>query len=81
MEMAAIGATPEGGNNRPALSALDGQARSLLAQWGTDVGLAVTTDRLGNMALRRDGRDPGRKPVLIGSHLDTKPTGGKFDGP
>jgi N-carbamoyl-L-amino-acid hydrolase len=81
MDMAAIGATPGGGNNRPALSALDGQARALLARWGAQIGLAVTTDRLGNMALRRDGRDPGRKPVLVGSHLDTQPTGGKFDGP
>ncbi len=60
---------------------MDGEARALLAQWGSAAGLVVTTDRLGNMALRRDGRDPGRKPVLIGSHLDTQPTGGKFDGP
>ncbi len=45
-----------------------------------EIGLAVTTDRLGNMALRRDGRDAGRKPVLVGSHLDTQPTAGKFDG-
>jgi N-carbamoyl-L-amino-acid hydrolase len=81
MAMAAIGATPEGGNNRPALSALDGQARALLAEWGRAIGLAVATDRLGNMALRREGRDPARKPVLVGSHLDTQPTGGKFDGP
>lgn len=81
MAMAAIGATPEGGNNRPALSALDGKARMLLAEWGRAIGLAVTTDRLGNMALRREGRDPSRKPVLVGSHLDTQPTGGKFDGP
>ncbi|MDB5374516.1 MAG: Zn-dependent hydrolase, partial [Belnapia sp.] len=81
MAMAAIGATPEGGNNRPALSALDGQARALLAEWGRAIGLAVTTDRLGNMALRREGRDPARQPVLVGSHLDTQPTGGKFDGP
>jgi N-carbamoyl-L-amino-acid hydrolase len=81
MDMAAIGATPDGGNNRPALSALDGQARALLAHWGAEIGLVVTTDRLGNMALRRDGRVPGRRPVLVGSHLDTQPTGGKFDGP
>ena len=81
MAMAGIGATPEGGNNRPALSKLDGQARALLAQWGADIGLTLTVDRLGNMALRRDGRDPGRQPVLVGSHLDTQPTGGKFDGP
>lgn len=81
MEMAAIGPIPGGGNNRPALSALDGEARHLLARWGAEIGLTLTVDRLGNMALRREGRDPGRKPVLVGSHLDTQPTGGKFDGP
>lgn len=81
MAMAAIGATPEGGNNRPALSALDGKARTMLAEWGRAIGLTVRTDRLGNMALTRPGRDPARKSVLVGSHLDTQPTGGKFDGP
>ncbi|MCO6416427.1 allantoate amidohydrolase [Siccirubricoccus sp. KC 17139] len=81
MAMARIGATPEGGNNRPALSALDGEARALLARWGQEIGLTLSVDRLGNMALRREGRDPARKPVLVGSHLDTQPTGGKFDGP
>jgi N-carbamoyl-L-amino-acid hydrolase len=81
MEMARVGATPEGGNNRPALSALDGEARALLAHWGQEIGLTLSVDRLGNMALRREGRDPSRPPVLIGSHLDTQPTGGKFDGP
>ncbi|RVT96079.1 hydantoinase/carbamoylase family amidase [Rhodovarius crocodyli] len=81
MAMARIGATPEGGNNRPALSALDGQARQLLADWGREIGLTLSVDRLGNMALRAEGRDPSRPPVLIGSHLDTQPTGGKFDGP
>ncbi|MDB5414401.1 MAG: N-carbamoyl-L-amino-acid hydrolase [Rubritepida sp.] len=81
MELAEIGPIPGGGNNRQALSALDGQARTLLKRWGEEIGLAVTTDRLGNMALRREGRDPTRKPILVGSHLDTQPTGGKFDGP
>jgi N-carbamoyl-L-amino-acid hydrolase len=81
MEMAKIGPIPGGGNNRPALSKLDGEARTLLAKWGEEIGLTVTTDRLGNMALRREGRDPARKPVLVGSHLDTQPSGGKFDGP
>lgn len=81
MAMARIGATPEGGNNRPALSALDGEARRTLAEWGARIGLTLVVDRLGNMALRREGADPTRKPVLIGSHLDTQPTGGKFDGP
>jgi beta-ureidopropionase / N-carbamoyl-L-amino-acid hydrolase len=81
MRMAEIGATPGGGNDRPALSALDGQARDLLARWGGSIGLTVSSDRLGNMRLRREGRDPSLKPVLVGSHLDTQPTGGKFDGP
>ncbi|MDO9707924.1 allantoate amidohydrolase [Paracraurococcus lichenis] len=81
MAMARIGATPEGGCNRPALSAVDGEARALLAQWGREIGLTLSVDRLGNMALRREGRDPGRRPVLVGSHLDTQPSGGKFDGP
>ncbi|WP_043836564.1 Zn-dependent hydrolase [Muricoccus aerilatus] len=80
MEMARIGATPKGGCNRQALTALDGEGRALLARWGAEVGLALTTDRLGNMALLRPGRDASRRPVAIGSHLDTQPTGGKFDG-
>ncbi len=81
MALAQIGATPGGGNNRPALSALDSQARHLLVQWGRAAGLTLKVDRFGNMALRREGRDPARPPVLVGSHLDTQPTGGKFDGP
>jgi N-carbamoyl-L-amino-acid hydrolase len=81
MALAQIGATPGGGNNRPALSALDSQARHLLVQWGQAAGLTLKVDRFGNMALRREGRDPARPPVLVGSHLDTQPTGGKFDGP
>ncbi len=81
MRMAAVGATAQGGCNRPALSRLDNEARTLLSRWGAAIGLQVTTDRLGNMRLRREGRDVGRKPVLVGSHLDTQPTGGKFDGP
>jgi N-carbamoyl-L-amino-acid hydrolase len=80
MAMAAIGATPGGGCNRPALSALDAEARALLARWGQAIGLTLSVDRLGNMALRREGRDPTRPPVLVGSHLDTQPSGGKFDG-
>ncbi|MBX9702413.1 MAG: hydantoinase/carbamoylase family amidase [Acetobacteraceae bacterium] len=81
MEMARIGATPAGGCNRPALSVEDSDARHLLARWGQAIGLTLSVDRLGNMALRREGRDPARPPVLVGSHLDTQPSGGKFDGP
>ncbi len=80
MEMARIGATPKGGCNRQTLTPLDAEGRALLARWGREVGLTLATDRLGNMALLRPGRDPSRRPVAIGSHLDTQPTGGKFDG-
>jgi beta-ureidopropionase / N-carbamoyl-L-amino-acid hydrolase len=80
MEMARIGALPNGGCDRQALSDLDGEARHLLRRWGESIGLALSVDRLGNMVFRREGRDPSRPPVAIGSHLDTQPTGGKFDG-
>ena len=80
MEFAAIGATAKGGCNRQALSDLDGQARALLARQAEAVGATLTLDRVGNMVLTRAGRDTSRKPVAIGSHLDTQPTGGKFDG-
>ncbi len=80
MEMARIGATPKGGCNRQALTDLDGEARHLLRRWCEALGLAMTVDRVGNMAFRREGTDPARRPVAIGSHLDTQPTGGRFDG-
>ncbi|WP_270938074.1 Zn-dependent hydrolase [Falsiroseomonas oryzae] len=80
MEYARIGATPKGGCNRQTLTDLDGQARDLLRRQAEAAGATLTLDRLGNMALTRPGRDPSRKPVAIGSHLDTQPTGGKFDG-
>ncbi|MDJ0387304.1 Zn-dependent hydrolase [Roseomonas sp. E05] len=80
MEMAKIGATSKGGCNRQTLTDLDGQARALLQEWGEALGCTVTVDRIGNMVLRREGRDPSRPAVAIGSHLDTQPTGGKFDG-
>ena len=81
MEMARIGATPKGGCNRQTLTDLDGEGRHLLRSWAKGCGLAMAVDRVGNMVFRREGRDPARKPVAIGSHLDTQPTGGKFDGP
>lgn len=80
MDMASIGATPAGGCNRQALTDLDGQARHKLAAWGKALGLALRVDRLGNMVLTRPGADASRAPVAMGSHLDTQPTGGKFDG-
>jgi N-carbamoyl-L-amino-acid hydrolase len=80
MEMARIGATPKGGCNRQTLTELDGAGRALLRRWAEDAGCTLSLDRVGNMALRREGRDPSRPAVAIGSHLDTQPTGGKFDG-
>ena len=80
MEMAQIGATPKGGVRRLALSDVDRQGRALFRRWCEEAGLAVRVDALGNMFARREGRDPSRLPVLFGSHLDSQPSGGKFDG-
>jgi N-carbamoyl-L-amino-acid hydrolase len=80
MEFAAIGATAKGGCNRQTLTDLDGQGRALLQRQAEAAGATLTLDRLGNMMLVRPGRDAVRRPVAIGSHLDTQPTGGKFDG-
>ena len=80
MEIAQIGGTAKGGCNRQTLTDLDGQGRALFQRWGEAVGLTLTVDRVGNMVFRRPGRDPSRKAIAIGSHLDTQPTGGKFDG-
>lgn len=80
MEIAVIGGTARGGCNRQALTDLDGEARALLRRWGIAAGLTLAVDRVGNMVFTRPGRDPRRKPIAIGSHLDTQPTGGKFDG-
>jgi N-carbamoyl-L-amino-acid hydrolase len=81
MDMAAIGATPEGGNCRLALSAEDAAARALLLRWCEELGLHHEQDAIGNMFLRRDGTEPTAGAVAFGSHLDTVPTGGRFDGP
>ncbi|MCX7932734.1 MAG: Zn-dependent hydrolase, partial [Rhodovarius sp.] len=80
MAMARIGATPKGGVKRLTLTDTDRQARDLFRNWCEAAGLAVRVDEVGNIFARREGRDPGRPPVLIGSHLDSQPTGGKFDG-
>ncbi|GGC42059.1 Zn-dependent hydrolase [Siccirubricoccus deserti] len=80
MEMARIGGTAKGGSNRQTLTDADAEGRALFRRWGEACGLALSVDRLGNMVFRREGRDPSRAPVAIGSHLDTQPTGGKFDG-
>jgi N-carbamoyl-L-amino-acid hydrolase len=80
MDYARIGATAKGGCNRQTLTDLDGEARALLQRQAEAAGATLSLDRLGNMVLTRPGRDPSRKPIAIGSHLDTQPTGGKFDG-
>jgi N-carbamoyl-L-amino-acid hydrolase len=80
MEVARIGATEKGGSCRLALTDLDRSARDLFVRWCAEAGCTVTVDRMGNIFARRPGRDPGLPPVATGSHLDTQPTGGKFDG-
>ena len=79
MQMAKIGATDKGGVCRLALTDLDKESRELLTQWATDEGCTLLVDPMGNMFFRRPGKTNG-KPVGSGSHLDTQPTGGKFDG-
>ncbi|UVW29626.1 Zn-dependent hydrolase [Massilia sp. H6] len=80
MDLAAIGATAKGGVKRLALTDLDRQGRDLVVQWARDAGLAITVDQIGNVFMRRAGRNPALPPIVTGSHVDTQPTGGKFDG-
>lgn len=80
MELARIGATPKGGVCRQALTDLDRQGRDLVVRWAREAGLSVTVDRIGNGFLRRSGLDDSLPPIVTGSHIDTQPTGGKFDG-
>lgn len=80
MEMARIGATPGGGVGRIALTELDRQARDLFVEWCEACGCSVRVDRMGNIFARRQGSDASRAPVMTGSHLDTQPLGGRFDG-
>jgi N-carbamoyl-L-amino-acid hydrolase len=80
MELARIGATPKGGVKRLALTDLDKQGRDLVVAWGKEAGLSITVDMIGNVFMRREGTNPALPPVVSGSHIDTQPTGGKFDG-
>jgi N-carbamoyl-L-amino-acid hydrolase len=80
MEMAKVGATSAGGCNRQALSELDMQGRALLKGWAEAAGCEARVDAIGNLFLRRAGKNPQLPVVMTGSHLDTQPTGGKFDG-
>ena len=80
MRMGAIGSVEETGVDRPCLSPGDREARRLLIGWAEAVGAAVSVDAAGNLWLRREGTQPGAAPVLTGSHMDTQPRGGRFDG-
>jgi N-carbamoyl-L-amino-acid hydrolase len=79
-DMAKLGGTAKGGVNRQALSPEDAAARNLLASWAKQRGFAVFTDAIGNLFVRREGREPTATPVMSGSHMDSQPTGGRFDG-
>ena len=80
MAMAEIGATEQGGCNRQALTRADFQGRELFARWAAAAGCAVRVDAIGNLFARRAGQDESLATVMTGSHLDTQPTGGKYDG-
>ena len=80
MDLARLGATVKGGVCRLALTDLDRQARDLFVQWCEADGCSVSIDAIGNIFARRPGRNPALPPVMTGSHIDTQPTGGKFDG-
>jgi N-carbamoyl-L-amino-acid hydrolase len=80
MDMAKIGATEKGGSCRLALTDLDREARDLFVSWCKDAGCTIRVDKMGNIFARRPGKDDSLPPVMTGSHLDTQPTGGRFDG-
>ena len=80
MDVATYGARQDGGVDRPALSDHDVAARNHLVDWATARGLAVYQDDAANLFIRLEGRNPDLPPLLMGSHLDSQPTGGKFDG-
>ena len=79
-EMAEIGPGVRGGNNRQTLTDDDAKGRRLFQRWCEDAGMTVKVDRMGTMFARREGTDPSLPPVMVGSHLDTQPTGGRYDG-
>ena len=80
MEMAKIGATEKGGVCRLALTDLDRESRDLFIEWCEAVGCSIKIDKMGNIFARRPGRNNDLAPVITGSHLDSQPTGGRFDG-
>jgi N-carbamoyl-L-amino-acid hydrolase len=80
MEMAQIGPGVAGGNNRQTLTDADSEGRHLFARWCEAAGMTMGVDSMGSMFAVRPGEDPAALPVYMGSHLDTQPTGGKYDG-
>ena len=80
MELARLGATAQGGVNRQALSTEEVQARKMLSRWAEELQLQTLADDAGNLFFRRAGAEPDLAPVMTGSHIDSQPTGGKFDG-
>jgi len=80
MAMAQVGATARGGSCRLALSEADRAGRQLFERWCREAGLSLSVDSIGNLFARRAGTDPQAAPVMMGSHLDTQPEGGRFDG-
>ncbi|MCE8439618.1 Zn-dependent hydrolase [Rhodovulum sulfidophilum] len=80
MEMAKIGPGVAGGNNRQTLTDADAEGRALFSRWCDEAGLSMGVDQMGTMFATRPGEDPDALPVYVGSHLDTQPTGGKYDG-
>ena len=80
MEMAQVGATPEGGCRRLALTDEDKDGLELFRSWAAAAGCEIGRDEIGNLFAERPGSDPDRPAVFVGSHLDTQPSGGKFDG-
>lgn len=80
MAMAEVGTTRAGGSNREALTDADSAGRQLFEGWAVDAGCTLELDQIGNLFARREGLDTSLPPILVGSHLDTQPTGGKFDG-
>lgn len=80
MTLARLGAIPGDGVNRPCLSALDREARRHIIAWAREVGATVSIDAAANLFLRREGSDPAAAAVLTGSHMDSQPEGGRFDG-
>ncbi len=80
MDMAKIGPGVRGGNNRQTVTDEDGEGRHLFRKWCEEAGMSMSVDQMGNMFMRHEGTDPDALPVYVGSHLDTQPTGGKYDG-